>query len=370
MPNPPLAPLMSSTILSDLSVQTVSMSRIAEVDFNNLGFGTVFSDHMFSIHWRDGRWRNPCILPYGHILVDPANAALHYGQAVFEGLKAFRGTDGVIRIYRPDRNWRRLRDSCKRMCIPPLPEAVFLQAIDRLVALDSDWIPTNDGQALYIRPLLFSDEAHLEVRSSRRFRFLIMTSPVGRYFAKSIPAITLKAEDVYTRAAPGGIGSAKTAGNYAASLYPAEEARRQGYMQVLWLDSAEHQYIEEVGAMNIFFCLDGKVITPDLHGSILPGVTRDSVLTLLRETNHAVEERRIAISEIKTAAADGKLNEAFCAGTAVGILPISTIAYQDEEIRVDNQSAAPITHWLQDQITRIQNGQCADRHGWCRIVTV
>ena len=357
-------------MLPELQLELVERSRCEDVDFDNLGFGNVFSDHMFSMEWEDGKWRRPRIVPYGPIEMAPCNAALHYGQSVFEGMKAFRGADGRVRIFRPDRNARRLEASCDRLCVPRIDPEVFVAAIERLVAVDRAWIPARRGESLYIRPIIFSSEAHLEVRPSRTFRLLVMTSPVRSYFDESMPAVTLKVEDTYTRAAPGGTGAAKTAGNYAGSLYPAELARQEGYMQVLWLDGVEHRYVEEVGAMNIFFRINGHVVTPELRGSILPGVTRDAVITLLREHGHEVVERRITIDEVVDASRKGALEEAFGAGTAAVISPVGTMAYKGEEIRVNANASGPVTQWLYDQITGIQLGERDDPHGWCRVLPV
>ena len=355
-------------MLSALELELVSRSRREDVDFDNLGFGDVFCDHMFSMEWEDGEWRRPRIIPYGPISMEPGNATLHYGQAVFEGMKAFRGGDGRVRIFRPDMNARRLEASCDRLCVPRVDPEVFLGAVERLVAVDRAWIPARRGESLYIRPLIFGNEAHMEVRPSRAFRMLVITCPVRSYFDESMPAVTLKVEDTYTRAAPGGTGAAKTAGNYAGSLYPAELARREGYMQVLWLDGVEHRYVEEVGAMNIFFRIDGHILTPKLRGTILSGVTRDAAITLLREHGHEVVERRIAIDEIVEASKSGALEEAFGAGTAAVISPVGTMAYKGEEIRVNANASGPVTQWLYDRITGIQLGEHDDPHGWCRVL--
>jgi branched-chain amino acid aminotransferase len=352
----------------DLRVQRAPSSRLDEVDFENLGFGDVFSDHMFSLRYRDGRWGSPEILPYGPVSVDPSNATLHYGQSVFEGLKAFRGVDGQARLFRPDRNARRLRDSCERLCIPLPDEEVLLSAIDHLVRMDHHWIPSGRGQALYIRPLIFSDEGQLEVRPSSRYRLLIMTAPVRAYFDVDMTAVSLGVEDRFTRSAPGGTGFAKTAGNYAASLYPTEQARASGHAQVLWLDGIEHRFVEEVGAMNIFFRIDGVVVTPDLHGTILPGITRDSVITLLQDSGQPVEERRISIDEVIDAARAGRLQEAFGAGTAAIIAPVGSIAYRGEKVAINDGAAGSLTRELYDRITGIQLGEIEDVHGWNRVV--
>ena len=352
----------------EFPVTAVKSTRIAEVDFDDLAFGSVFSDHMFSMRYRDGEWREPEVLPYGPVTVDPSNATLHYGQTVFEGLKAFKGPDGAIRIFRPDMNAKRLQESCRRLCIPELDEEVFHDAIEALLRLDHAWIPRKRGQALYIRPLIFSDESHLEVRPSDCFRFLIMTAPVRAYFEDDMAAVGLKVEETYTRSAPGGIGYAKTAGNYAASLYPGAKAREEGYAQVLWLDGVEHRYVEEVGAMNIFFRFGDTVVTPSLHGTILPGITRDSVITLLAESGLRVEERRISIDELIEGIRSGSLSEAFGAGTAAIIAPVGRFAYKGEVHVINDERAGETTRTLFDQITRIQLGETNDEHGWNRVI--
>jgi branched-chain amino acid aminotransferase len=355
-------------MLSDLTIRHPDTSRLSQVDFDNLAFGAVFSDHMFSMVWEDGAWRQPEIVPYGPISIDPSNATLHYGQAIFEGLKAFRGVDGAVRVFRPDMNYRRLVASCERLCVPVPPEEVFHGAIERLVSVDSAWIPRGRGQALYVRPIIFSDEGHLEVRPSRRFRFLVMTAPVRAYFDGDMAAVSLKVEETYTRSAPGGTGAAKTAGNYAGSLYPGQLAQDEGCAQVLWLDGIEHRYVEEVGAMNIFFRVGEAVITPELRGTILPGVTRDSVITLLRERGERIEERRIAIDEIAEGIRAGTVIEAFGAGTAAIIAPVGRIAYRGEVLEINANAAGPLTRSLYEEITGIQTGEQADTHRWNRLV--
>jgi len=355
-------------MLADLKITRVQNSRLPQADFSTLGFGNLYSDHMFSMIHEDGHWQQAEILPFGPVQIHPANSALHYGQTVFEGLKAYRGVDGKARVFRPDMNLKRLENSCDRLCIPSIDESIFYTAIDRLIELDGDWIPTGPGQALYIRPLIYSDEGCMEVRPANRFRLLVMTSPVRAYFSEDMTAISLKAESSYTRAAPGGVGYAKTAGNYGASLYPGAGARVEGYDQVLWLDGIEHRYVEEVGAMNIFFRRGETVITPDLRGTILPGVTRDSVIALLRDAGHAVEEQRIEIREVMQDAQSGVLNEAFCAGTAAIIVPVGRLAYGEDSVTINNQQTGELTHWLYNQLTGFQTGAIEDRFGWCRII--
>ena len=359
-----------STTLEGLSVQKVQRSRLPEVNFDSLGFGSVFADHMFSLVYEDGQWQRPEILPYGPLSLEPGNATLHYGQAVFEGLKAFMGVDGRVRIFRPAMNARRLSASCERLCIPPPDESYLLAAVDELIRLDHAWIPRGAGEAFYIRPLIFSTENHLEVRSSRSFRLIIMTSPVRAYFDAGMKGVALKVEEDYTRAAPGGTGAAKTAGNYAGSLYPTSKGVEQGYAQVLWLDALEHRYVEEVGAMNIFFRIDGELFTPELRGTILSGVTRDSAITLLEAAGHRVEQGRISIEEVVARITDATMTEAFGAGTAAIIAPVGKLSYRAHDYVINNNDAGEITRWLYQQLTGIQRGEVEDRHDWIRIVEV
>lgn len=355
-------------MFSDLRIHTVEQSRVGQVDFDNLGFGGVFSDHMFSLVYEDGRWQRPEILPFGPLPLHPSALCLHYGQAVFEGLKAFRGADGRVRIFRPDMNVKRLEASCERLCIPAIEADVFHGAIEQLVKLDHAWIPRIRGQSLYIRPIVFGTESHLEVRPARTFRFVVMTAPVRKYFEDNMGAVQLKAEEKYTRAAPGGMGYAKTAGNYAASLYPGELGRREGYAQVLWLDGAEHRYVEEVGAMNIFFKFKSGVVTPPLHGTILPGVTRDSVIEILKDRGTPAEERLVDIDEVIDGIHSGELEEIFGAGTAAVIAPVGAISYQGKSHNMRSNGAGRLTRDLYDTITGIQLGEVEDRFGWTRIV--
>jgi len=349
---------------NELRIQRVSSSRILQVDFDRLGFGDVFSDHMFSLRYFDGAWQTPEIIPYAPISVEPACLALHYGQTVFEGLKAFRGVDGQIRLFRPDRNEVRLESSCLRLCIPPLPRGMLELAIRKLIWLDHAWIPHRRGQSLYLRPLIFAEESHLGVRPASRYRFLLMTAPVGNYHPGGMEAIGLKVKERFARAAPGGVGGAKTAGNYAASLLPARESHDEGFDQVLWLDATTQAQVEEVGHMNIFFHLAGRVVTPALNGTILPGVTRESVLALLREHGYTAEERPIAIREVIDGACDGTLAEAFGTGTATVIAPVGRIGYREHTYEIHGNRPGPLAEWLYGQLLGIQHGELADPHGW------
>ena len=360
---------ITSMQLSDFPVTAVEHSRIGEVDFDAPGFGRHFADHMFSVDYRDGAWIDPRIHPYAPLDLEPGAVVLHYGQAVFEGYKAFRGADRELRLFRPERNAQRLYDSCRRLCIPILPADELCEllhnAVRELVRLDHAWVPSKRGQSLYIRPLVIATESTLEVRAATSYRLMIMTSPVGAYFGEQLDGISLKVEERYTRAASfGGLGAAKTAANYAASLLPGAESRAQGFDQVLWLDGNEHRYVEEVGAMNIFFRIGDRVVTPPLGGSILPGVMRDSVLTLLTDWGLPVEERRIEIAEVIAAFGDGTLREVFGAGTAAVICPVASIGYRGEVHRVGAPAPGELTRRLYDELSGIQIGDRPDPHGW------
>jgi branched-chain amino acid aminotransferase len=361
--------------LLDFPVTPVEQSRLPQVDFDQLGFGSVFSDHMFSMVYEDGAWKNPEIHPYREIALEPGVAMLHYGQTVFDGYKAFRGLDGEVRIFRPDMNARRLHDSCQRLCIPIMAldelREIMIQATRQLIELDHGWLPSQWGHSLYVRPLVIATEATLEVRAANRYRFMIMTAPVGSYFSNLQKGVSLHVEDQFTRAASsGGLGAAKTAANYAASLLPGSESRKQGFDQVLWLDSNEHRYVEEVGAMNIFFKIGGTVVTPPLGGSILPGVVRDSALTLLRDWDLPVEERRISVDEVVAAFRSGELEEVFGAGTAAVICPVASIGFKGEIFQVATTPPGELTLRLYDELTGIQYGKVTDRHGWNVLVSI
>lgn len=351
-------------------VTRVDRTHIDSVDFDNLGFDADFSDHMFRCEYRDGQWIEPRIVPYGAFDMYPGALCLHYGQAVFEGLKAFRGEDGNVRVFRPEMNAKRLEDSCERLCIPPVDADLFCSAIDELVRVDEKWIPSRRGESLYVRPLIFATEPNLQVKAANSYLFLIITSPVKEYFSERKGGISLRAEPRYTRAAPGGTGFAKTGGNYAATLRPGEDSTTQGFDQTLWLDGIDHLYVEEVGQMNIFFRIGDTFVTPPLQGTILPGVTRNSVLTLLHDRGEKCEERRITIEEIISASRDGSLKEVFGAGTAAVITPVGRIAYQDEVIELDADAPGLASRQLYDSIVDIQTGAVADNHGWNRIITI
>lgn len=332
---------------------------------NQLGFGQVFTDHMFILDYIEGKgWHDPRIIPYQPISLDPAAKVFHYGQTVFEGLKAYVTVDKRVLLFRPERNFKRLNVSNERLCIPALNEEHALEALKQLITVDREWIPTESGTSLYIRPFIIATDPYLGVSSSKSFQFIMIMSPVGSYYKEGIKPVKILVEEHYVRAVPGGTGGAKTAGNYASSLKGQEIASKNGYSQTLWLDGKEKRYVEEVGSMNIFFKMNGTVITPALNGSILPGITRDSMIQLLKSKNIPVEERRISIDEVIEAYHNGTLEEAFGTGTAAVISPIGELKWKDERIIVNNGEIGEVTQMLYDTLIGIQNGSLEDRFGW------
>jgi branched-chain amino acid aminotransferase len=334
-------------------------------DDMQLGFGRHFSDHMFLFDFKpELGWYDPRIVPYASLPLDPACMVLHYGQEVFEGLKAYRGVDGGIRLFRYRRNLERMNASARRMCMPAFDENVVADALRRLVLLEKDWIPRTEGCALYIRPNMIGTDPFLGVRSASSFLFYIIVGPVGSYYPEGFNPVSIYVSAEHVRAVKGGIGEAKTAGNYAASLYGQMEAKKRGYTQVLWLDGVEHRYVEEVGTMNIFFVIGDEAITSPLTGSILPGVTRDSVLAILRAWGHGVSERRLAIEEVVEAAERGTLREVFGTGTAAVISPVGNFHYQGKSHRVADGRTGALSQKLYEHILGIQYGKEADPYGW------
>ncbi|MCL7476129.1 MAG: branched-chain amino acid aminotransferase [Methanosarcinales archaeon] len=350
--------------MSDIKITRTKNSHISEVNFDTLGFGDVFTDHMFSMDYENGKWVNPRIEPYGKIEFEPAMCTLHYAQAVFEGLKAFHAKDGSINIFRPEKNLERMNRSNVRMCIPEINQDIFMEAMTNLIKLDRDWIPTSKGYSLYIRPFVFGTECFLGVHPSSTYRFMIILSPVGAYYKEGFNPVSLLVPDEYVRAVKGGVGEAKTSGNYAASLLPAKIAQEKGFTQVLWLDGEHHRYIDEVGTMNIFFVIDDVVITPPLEGAILPGITRDTALRLTKSWGMTVQEKRISIDEVIEASKQGHLREVFGTGTAAVISPVGEIQYKDITININDGKIGPIANRLFDEITRIQYGELPDNNGW------
>ena len=333
----------------------------------NPGFGSKFTDHMVTIDWsEEAGWHNPTIAPYGPLQLDPAAAVLHYAQEIFEGLKAYRHPDGSMALFRPEANAARFNASARRLAMPELPEALFVSAIEELVKADADWFPTVEGGSLYLRPFMIATEAFLGVRPAKAYKFLVIASPAGNYFKSGAPAVSIWVSD-YTRAAPGGTGAAKCGGNYAASLVPTAEAFAKGHDQVLFLDAAEHQWIEELGGMNLFFVFaDGSLATPPLSGTILPGITRDSLIRLAREEGLDVREERYSLAQWRADAASGRLVEVFACGTAAVVTPVGKVAGADGEFTIGSGGPGQLTGKLKARLTAIQRGEEADHHGWVR----
>lgn len=334
-----------------------------------LGFGKHFTDHMIVMRYQpETGWGEPSIEPYGPLNLDPSALVFHYGQAIFEGLKAFRGDDGRLRLFRPDRYLERLNRSAKRLCIPPVDTQVVKEAIKELVRIDQDWIPSIEGGSLYLRPFIIATDPMLGVHASKGYILAVIAGPVGAYFANGFNPVKIMVCTEYVRATPGGVGEAKVAGNYAASLLAGEEAKKKGFDQVLWLDGVERRYIEEVGAMNIFFKIGDEVITPALVGTILPGVTRMSTIEMLKAWGISVTERKISIEELADAAEQGELKEVFGTGTAAVIAPVSEIVWNDRKIIAGDGTVGPVTQRLFETITGIQYGRNSINTDWVEIL--
>jgi branched-chain amino acid aminotransferase len=332
-------------------------------------FGTIFTDHMLVMPYEEGRgWHAPKIVPWGEFGLDPATAMLHYGQAIFDGLKGFRGKDGEIRLFRPQAHAARMNQSAERLCIPRMDEAQIVDSFMRLVDLERQWVPKDRGTAIYIRPTVIATEQMLGVRPAHKYIYFLILSPVGAYYAEGFAPVSILVEEEFTRAAPGGLGAAKTPANYAASLLAAEHAKKKGFTQVLWLDGVERKWLEEVGTMNIMVKIDNEVVTPPLSDSILAGVTRDSALTLMRDWDLKVSERRVSIDEVIGAAKSGKLDEMWGTGTAAVVSPVGEFGYGGQRIKVADGRMGPLTQRLYDAITAIQYGEAPDPHGWAAKV--
>jgi branched-chain amino acid aminotransferase len=330
-----------------------------------LTFGTSFSDHMFVAEYHEGKgWHDPRIIPYGSFDLDPATCMFHYGQAIFDGLKGFRGTDGTVRLFRPQAHAARLNRSAERLCIPALDPELVVDSFLRLVDVDRSWVPSARGTAIYLRPTVIASERFLAVRPAKSYLYFLILSPVGAYYAEGADPVSILATEEFTRAAPGGLGAAKTPANYAASLLAAEQAKKTGFTQVLWLDGVERRWLEEVGTMNIMVKIKGEVATPPLGDSILAGVTRDSILTLCKDWGIPCRERRIAIDEVVAAARDGTLEEMWGTGTAAVVSPVGEIGYRGERVKVADGKTGALTQRLYDAITAIQYAEAPDPHGW------
>jgi len=334
-------------------------------DDAKLGFGNLFTDHMFHMDYDPDRgWHSPRIEPYAPIKLDPATMFLHYGQGVFEGLKAYRTASGNVQLFRPQENVKRLNRSCRRLCIPEVDENFALDAMKQLIVLEKDWVPSSPETSLYVRPNIIAMDPFLGVRASHTYRFYIILSPVGAYYAEGFNPVKILVTSEYVRAVRGGVGEAKTPANYAASLLAGEDAHDAGYTQVLWLDGVQQKYLEEVGSMNIFFVIDDEIITPELNGSILPGITRKSVLELAKHWGEKASERQISIDELMEAHTAGKLKEVFGAGTAAVISPVGEIKYGDQVITINDNQTGPVAQKYYNAITDIQYGKAEDPLGW------
>ena len=340
--------------------------RKAKPDWNNLGFGKIFTDHMFIMDYDKGQgWHDARIVPYQNLSLDPACMVFHYAQEMFEGLKAYRTPDGNVQLFRPDKNIERMNNTNKRLCIPELDPADVLDALKAIVSVEKDWVPALEGTSLYIRPFIIATDVQLGVHPSKSYKFIIILSPVGSYYPEGIKPVKIFVEREYVRAVKGGTGFAKVGGNYACSLIGQEKAEKMGYSQVLWLDGIEHKYIDEVGAMNVFFVIDGKVITPALDtGSILPGVTRASCIQLLKKLGYTVEERKLSLAEVEEAYKNGKLDEAFGTGTAAVVSPMGLLDTEDMKMVINNGEIGKVAQTLYDTLTGIQWGRIADDFGW------
>lgn len=344
---------------TQIHIEKVKESKAKHLDFNDIPLGRTFTDHMFLCTYENGAWQTPKIVPMGALTTHPAAMALHYGQAIFEGMKATIDANGTPMLFRPEQNAKRLNFSARRLGMPEFPEDLFVQALKVLVGLDKNWIPPQQGSALYLRPFMYADEAFIGMRAATQYKFIIMASPSNPIYTKRV---RLYAETNFIRAAHGGTGEAKAAGNYAAAILPTENAKAKGYDQVLWLDAHNFKSIQEVGTMNIFFKIKGKMITPNLDGAILAGITRMSVIELLRHKGYEVTERTISIDEIIEASKNGTLEEAFGTGTAVGIAMIQEIGYKDNVIHVSNES--PVGQMVLETINGVRAGKIPDELRW------
>lgn len=351
----------------NISITKVAKSRLAEIDFNNLPFGKTFSDHMFIADNSDGEWKDFKIVPFGEIGISPAMSSLHYGQAFFEGIKAYKHANGNVSIFRPDKNAERFNLSAQRLCMPELPVDIFLQSIEALVDLDRDWVPSKANHSLYIRPFMFATDSFLGVTPSSTYKYIVLTGPVGPYFSKNLK---VKVETFYSRASEGGFGFAKAAGNYGGSMLPGMKATQEGFDQLIWTDSKEHAYIEELGAANIMFMMDGKLITPSTRDTILKGVTRDTVLTLAKSWNIGIEERRISVEEIITGIKESRITDAFGVGTAATIAHIAEIGYEGELYTLPDPEKRVFSNRVLDVLNELRYGRSVDEHGWNFMVRV
>jgi branched-chain amino acid aminotransferase len=346
----------------NIKITNVAESRVNELDSSNLQFGKQYSDHMLICDFEDGAWQEPSIVPYGDITMSPATTFIHYGQSLFEGIKAYRRKNGEVAIFRPRDNWARFNVSARRMAMAEVPEELFMEGMRKLIEIDKDWVPDSEGSSLYIRPFMFGTDAFIGVKPADTFRFMIITSPAGAYYSKPT---RIYVQNKFVRAFPGGIGFTKAAGNYGACMLPMLETKKLGYDQILWTDGYTHKNVQEIGTMNVFFVFGNTVVTPDLsEGTILAGVTRDSVIRLLREKGMTVEERAISIEEIETNYRNGQLKEAFGAGTAAVIAPISELFYNGETLMLPPVETWDVSNFIKKELADIRYGNIPDTHSW------
>jgi branched-chain amino acid aminotransferase len=352
---------MNMIAAADIIIYKAAQSKLKGVNLENIPFGKYFTDHMLEVDYEDGEWKTAAIKPYQPLLLEPSLAALHYGQAIFEGIKAYKNAEGAIAIFRPFDNFTRFNISAERMGMPSVPEEIFMEGMRQLIDVDKNWIPQKKDHALYIRPFMFSSDEMIGVRPSEKYKFLIILSPTGPYYAAPM---RIKVEEKYVRAVPGGIGYAKAAGNYGAAMYPTAQAKKEGYDQVLWMDALEHKYVQECGTMNVFFNIDNTIITPRLdEGTILAGVTRDSVIAIFKEMGYKVEERLVSIDEIIAAHKKGVLQDVFGTGTAATVSFIKELKYKDYIMKFDIEKWTA-TPEVKRRMDAIKYGTAADIHGW------
>ncbi|MEA5405807.1 branched-chain amino acid aminotransferase [Arcicella rosea] len=350
---------MTDTLQID--IHQIEKSRIDSVDFDNLVFGRSFADHMLMVDFKDGEWQTPQILPYGPISYSPAMMSLHYGQAIFEGMKAYKNAAGEILVFRPEENWKRLNKSAVRMCIPEIPEDIFMEGLSQLLRLDAEWIPAKEGCSMYIRPFMFSTDEYVGVSPSKTYKFMIFNCPVGSYYSKPL---RVRVETQYIRAAHGGVGFSKNAGNYGGSLYPTKLAMDAGYDQIIWTDAATHTFVEEAGTMNLLFVIDGALVTAPTGDTILDGITRKSVLQVAKEWGMKIEERQLSVKELVEGIKAGKVTEAFGAGTAAVIAPIATIGFEGVDYQLPERTEDAFSKRVFEEINDTRLGKKADTRGW------
>ncbi|MBL7951504.1 MAG: branched-chain amino acid aminotransferase [Flavobacteriales bacterium] len=344
-----------------IATQRTQRSRLPETDLDNVKFGRVFSDHMFVMDYQGGSWNAPSIVPFRDLEMSPATLVLHYSQTIFEGLKAYRTADGSVKLFRPQANIARMNRSAERMCMPTLPEGLFLDALVELVKVDREWIPQGEDAALYIRPFMYASDEYIGVKPSDGYKFIIFTCPVRGYYNEPV---RVRIETEYSRAFPGGTGEAKCGGNYAGGLYPAKMGQDRGYHQLIWTDGLTHKYVEESGTMNVFFNIDGTLVTPGLDGTILRGVTRDSIIRIAKDEGIRVEERQVSVEEIVVAARNGRMRSAFGAGTAATIAHIASITFGDEEFTLPEIAQRELANKVGQRLDDIRRGNVTDPYAW------